>query len=262
MGNSTETEGSKSPGESQVPQAASIAYEGDSNEYVILGNAKYKRSELMEAFGGALNPEASPYPVHKFANPAPLGLAAFAFTTFVLSLYNAQAMGITVPNVVVSAATFYGGAMQFMAGVWELALGNTFGATALCSYGSFWLSYAAILIKSFNIGSGYGDDKDMLANATGFFLLSWAIFTLLLVLVTMKSTVAFCSLFFFLFLTFVLLAAGEFSGKVGVTRAGGVVGVITAVLGWYNAYAGAADRNNTYLTVKPILLPGAKLQHT
>lgn len=262
MGHSSETEGSKSPGELLEPGVATIGYEGDSNEYVILGNTKYKRSELMEAFGGALNPGLTPYPVHKFANPAPLGLAAFAFTTFVLSLFNAQAMGITVPNVVVSAATFYGGAIQFIAGVWELALGNTFGATALCSYGSFWLSYAAILIKSFNIEAAYEEDKDMLANAIGFFLLGWAIFTFFLVLVTMKSTVAFFLLFFFLFLTFVLLAAGEFSGKVGVTRAGGVLGVITAFLGWYNAYAGAADRNNTYLTVKPILLPGAKLHLT
>lgn len=230
-----------------------VRYAGERNEYLIFGNKKYARNELMTAFGGTLNPGLSPYPVHSFANPAPLGLAAFAFTTFVLSLFNSQAMGITVPNVVVGSACFYGGAVQFLAGMWELLLGNTFGATALTSYGAFWLSYASIFIESFGITAAYEDEK-MLSNAIGFFLIGWAMFTFMLCLATMKSTLAFFSLFFFLTITFVLLACGEFSGKIGVSRAGGVFGIITAFIAWYNAFAGVSNRQNSYFTCNPIPL--------
>lgn len=54
---------------------------------------------------------------------------AFASTVLVLSLFNAHARHITVPNVVVGMALFYGGLAQFMAGMWGFAVGNTFCAT-------------------------------------------------------------------------------------------------------------------------------------
>lgn len=247
--NLSDLEGNKS--ESGVSK---VGVAGDSQEYVILGNKKYHKQDLRNAFGGTLTPGVTPYPKRQFGNPAPIGLSGFALTTFVLSLYNAQAMGIKVPNVVVSSATFYGGAVQFLAGMWELLLGNTFGATALTSYGSFWISYSSIFIKSFGITEAY-KDKTMMNNAIGLYLVGWAIFTFMLTLVTAKSTVAFFSLFFSLMITFILLAAGEFTGKVGVTRAGGVIGCICAIIAWYNAYAGVANRFNTYITVRAIPIP-------
>lgn len=218
---------------------------GDGDEFIHIGNQKFNRHELMRAFGGTLNPGLSPPPSHEMANPAAFGLCAFALTTFTLSLYNAQAMGVKVPAVVLGLTCFYGGAVQFLSGVWELVVGNCFAGTALVSYGSFWLSYSCITIKAFGVSAAY-EDPTMLANAIGFFLMGWAIFTFLLVLVTLKSTVAFFCLFFFLDLTFILLAAGEFSGNVGVTRAGGVIGIIAAFWGFYNAYAGVANRSNSY----------------
>lgn len=231
-----------------------VATAGVADEFVIIGNQKFLRHELMRAFGGTLNPGLSPYPVNKFANPAPLGLSAFAMTTLVLSLFNAQAMGITTPNVVVGLACFYGGGAQLLAGVWELVVGNTFGGTALTSYGAFWLSYAAINIKAFGIVEGYADDMDSFHNAVGFFLLAWGLFTLMLTMATVKSTLGFFLLFFFLSITFFLLAAGEFTLKTSVSRAGGVVGVITGFLGFYNALAGVATKQNSYFTVKPVPL--------
>ena len=57
------------------------------------------------------------------------GLFSFASTTLILSLYNLQTRGITAPNVVVGMAIFCGGLAQFLAGMWEFATGNTFGAT-------------------------------------------------------------------------------------------------------------------------------------
>jgi len=74
------------------------------------------------------------------ANPAPMGLAGFALTTFVLSMHNAGAgVDVTAPNgVVLGLALFYGGIVQFAAGMWEMRTGNTFGAVAFASYGGFW----------------------------------------------------------------------------------------------------------------------------
>lgn len=65
----------------------------------------------------------------KLANPAPLGLGAFALTTFVLSCINLKVLDVTEPNLVVALAYGYGGLVQLLAGMWEMAVGNTFGAS-------------------------------------------------------------------------------------------------------------------------------------
>ncbi|CCH42689.1 putative membrane protein [Wickerhamomyces ciferrii] len=232
---------------------------GNNNEYIMIGRTKVLKSELQEAFGGTFSAGVSAPSVHKFANPAPLGLCGFALTTFVLSMFNAQAMGITTPNVVVGSAFFYGGLCQLLAGMWEIALENTFGGTALSSYGGFWLSFGAIHIPWFGIKDAY-DDPIELRNAISFFLLGWTIFTFMLLLCTLKSTVAFFSLFFFLEITFLLLTIGDFTGKTGVSRAGGVFGVITAFIAWYNALAGIATNENSYFTIKGVPMPKPKGQ--
>lgn len=236
------------------PTVGKIQTSGDGDEFVVIGNQKFYKHELMQAFGGTLNPGPIPYPVNQFANPSPLGLCGFAMTTFVLSMVNARAMGITVANVTVGLACFYGGFAQFCAGIWEGLVGNTFAFCALTSYGSFWLAWATINLDAFGIATAYGE-TDQLAGAVGFFLIGWALFTFMLFLCTLKSTVAFSLLFFMLFMTFVLLASGEMTGKVGVTRAGGVFGVLTAFIAFYNAFAGVSTKLNSYITVRPIYLP-------
>lgn len=238
-------------------QVTKIQTSGDNSEYILIGRTKVLKSELLGAFAGTLNPGISAPSPYTFANPAPLGLSAFALTTFVLSLCNARAKGVSTPNIVTGLAIFYGGLTQLLAGMWEIALGNTFGGTALSSYGGFWLSYGAIQIPWFGITAAYTNKAD-LANAVGFYLTGWTIFTFLLLLCTLKSTVAFFSLFFFLDITFLLLTIGEYTHKVGVTRAGGVFGVITAIIAWYNAYAGIATKENSYFNVHVLNLPGAK----
>jgi succinate-acetate transporter protein len=236
---------------------ARVITSGDNNEYIHLGSTKVLKSQLVEAFGGTLNPGYAAPSVHKFANPAPLGLSAFALTTFVLSLINVQARSVTHPNIVTGLAFFYGGLVQLLAGMWEISIENTFGGTALSSYGGFWLAWAAIQIPWFGIKDAYTDPEE-LRNAVSFFLLGWTLFTFILVLCTLKSTVAFFSLFFFLDLTFILLTAGDFTGNVKITKAGGVFGIITAFIAWYNAFAGLATKQNSYFTVGAIPLPGSK----
>src|SRR5919199_2066973 len=96
--------------------------------------------------GGPAVEQAIPSdPTQYIANPAPLGLAAFALTTFVLSVINTGMLGEGAIPVVLGLAAFYGGLGQFAAGVWEFRKANTFGATAFTSYGAFWLSYWAFV---------------------------------------------------------------------------------------------------------------------
>lgn len=225
-------------------------------------------SARLPAFGGEFQPGLyKPTEHRKFANPAPLGLSAFALTTFVLSLINIHVRDLTEPNIVVALAFGYGGLVQLLAGMWEMAVGNTFGATALSSYGGFWLSYAIILTpggfdivaayatKDAATGAATGANINDLNNALGFFLAGWFIFTFLLLICTFKSTVAFFTLFLTLDLAFLCLAIGYLTassdGKVNGTaiKAGGYFGLFAAFLAWYNALAGIMDSSNSFFVI-------------
>lgn len=210
----------------------------------------------MPAFGGAFQPGLYAAPKKGIANPAPLGLSAFALTTFILSLINLQTRGVDEPNLVVASAFAYGGLVQLLAGMWEMAVGNTFGATALSSYGGFWISIGITLTPGgFGIVTALGGGTSpMFLNSFGFFLFGWFIFTFLLLLCTLKSTVAFFMLFFTLDLAFLCLAIGyidNHDGAKNITaiKAGGGFGLLAAFLAWYNAFAGIADSSNSFFVV-------------
>ena len=91
----------------------------------------------------AISRELASEQVRMIADPAPLGLGAFALTTFLLSLVNAGVMDAKTEPVVLGVALAYGGIAQILAGMWEFRNGNVFGATAFTSYGAFWLSFWA-----------------------------------------------------------------------------------------------------------------------
>lgn len=174
---------------------------------------------------------------HTIGDPGPLGLFSFASTTLILSLYNLQTRDITTPNVVVGMAIFCGGLAQLLAGMWEYPRGNTFGAAAFSSYGAFWLSYAAILVPSSGILSAYTSASE-LSSALGIYLITWFIVTFLLLIASLRKNVGLVVLFAFLAITFLLLAAGTFTGSVGATKAGGVMGALTAFVAYYDGLAG------------------------
>jgi len=224
-------------------------------------------SARFPAFGGEFQPGLyRPTTERKFANPAPLGLSAFALTTFVLSLINISARHLAEPNIVVALAYGYGGLIQLLAGMWEMAVGNTFGATALSSYGGFWLSFAIVLTPGgFDIQAAYatvdattgkptGAGANDFTNAFGFFLIGWFIFTFILLLCTLRSTVAFFFLFFFLDMAFMFLGIGYLQATDGVPdkniiKTGGWFGLFAAFMAWYNALAGIADDSNSFFVV-------------
>lgn len=222
-------------------------------------------SARFPAFGGEFQPGLYKPTTHrKFANPAPLGLSAFALTTFVLSLINIGVRDLTEPNIIIALAFGYGGLVQLLAGMWEMAVGNTFGATALSSYGGFWISFAIILTPGFEIIAGYTGDtagKNDLNNALGYYLIGWFIFTTILLLCTLRSTLAFFLLFFTLDLAFLFLALGKLTAtsagaeNVHLNKAGGYFGIFAAFLAWYNAFAGIADDSNSFFVVPVLHLP-------
>jgi succinate-acetate transporter protein len=166
------------------------------------------------------------------ANPAPLGLAAFALTTFVLSALNAgwYTLGANAAPAVIGLALFYGGLGQLLAGMWEFRAGNTFGAAAFSSYGAFWLA----------VGWGLQNGQIRLGTPEiGFYFLAWGIFTFLWLLGTLRTNAALIGVFLFLTLTFIVLAVANFMGSGGSTwtTIGGYLGIITAILAWYTAAA-------------------------
>lgn len=231
-----------------------ISYAGEGDEFVILDGKKYYRHELMRAFAGTLNPGLAPYPKYEFGNASAVGLASFALSTFVLGLYYAGAKGIKVPNVVVGLCIFYGGLVEFLAGVWEFFCGNTFAFTVFCSFGAFWITLGTMNVESFGMLSHY-DDPIMANNAVGLFLLGWGIFTFMMLILTFKATYAFVALFATLDAAFWVLAAGNMIQSQGCIKAGGVLCVISACCGWYAMIAGMADKFNSYITFHGLPMP-------
>lgn len=184
----------------------------------------------------------APTPGSQFADPAGLGLAGFAMTTFLLSLFNAHILHES--GEVLGLAVFYGGIAQFLAGLWEFAKGNTFGAVAFCSYGAFWLSFWYLLTNT--AGSTIG------GNAVAMYLFAWAIFTAYMTIAATKTNVVVLLVFIALTLTFVGLAIGAIApGYETWTKIGGWLGIVTAALAWYGSFATVT--NSTYKrTVLPV----------
>ncbi len=167
------------------------------------------------------------------ANPGPLGLSAFALTTFVLSAANAGL--IAAPQIVIGVAFFYGGLVQLVAGVQEFRRNNTFAATAFCSYGGFWLAVGAIFTPTFGILAAY--KPAALGAALGFFLLGWTIFTLVMFIGSFRQNNALVVVFALLLVTFLLLTLGALAGSSGLSLLGGWLGIATALAAWYTALA-------------------------
>ena len=172
-------------------------------------------------------PIDQPLTTPKIANPAPLGLAGFGLTTVVLSSINAGWLPPEAVPVVVPLAFAYGGIAQLIAGVLEFKTGNTFGMVAFTSYGLFWWWFAFL---RWTIGAGWL--KAPPASAVAVTLLMWGVFTFLLWIVTFRSNKAVWSIFLLLWITFFLLAAGDFGctiGNLSFGKIGGLFGILTGL---------------------------------
>jgi uncharacterized protein len=183
------------------------------------------------------------------ADPAPLGLAAFALTTFVLSAHNAG----WAPDVVwIGLAIFYGGIAQLLAGMWEFRNKNVFGATAFATYGGFWLSLGSfVMIASLTkLGEGLNVDDSL-----GWFLLGFTIFNSYMLLISALVNKAVFGVFLTLEVTEILLTIGFMQPDTDIIKWGGYVGIVTAAVAWYTSAAGVANS----LSETPILPVGSPI---
>jgi len=178
--------------------------------------------------------------INPVADPGPLGLAGFAMTTFVLSMINAKFVPTSIALTFLTLALFYGGIAQMLAGMWEFKKNNTFGATAFTSYGSFWLSLAAIIILENLKLINFGPDRNI---AIGLFLVAWTIFTFYMWVGSLKTNNALVFVFTTLVITYVLLDLAEFK-ILSSSVPGGIMGLVCAAGAWYTSAAGII--NSTY----------------
>jgi succinate-acetate transporter protein len=193
------------------------------------------------------------------ADPGPLGLAAFAGTTFVLSLVNAGLVGDQslvgggLLPLVAALALAYGGLAQLVAGLWEFRTGNTFGAVAFCSYGAFWISFYFIVQAAGSVA------KTELFSGLGLYLWMWGIFTAYMFIASLRTTGAVAVVFLLLAITFIVLGIGNsaLAGGTSVTngtiKLGGYIGIITAIAAWYASFA--AVINSTFGRVVAPVFP-------
>ncbi|MEP7187183.1 MAG: acetate uptake transporter [Rhodanobacter sp.] len=182
-----------------------------------------------------------------FPNPAPLGLAGFALTTWLLSMINAGWYTGDAMNMVIAVALAFGGTAQIIAGVMELPRGNTFGATAFISYGAFWWSFSLFVL--------FLHDK-VPASFVGWYLFLWGVFTFYMWIASLKAPRALQLVFLALWITFFLLAAGDWTGITALHVAGGYGGLITAVLAFYLSAAEVINETHQRM-VLPIGAPPA-----
>jgi succinate-acetate transporter protein len=178
------------------------------------------------------------------ADPAPLGLAGFALTTFLLSGHNAS----WIPDLIwVGPAIFYGGLAQLLAGMWEFRNRNVFGATAFSTYGAFWMGLGLFVIlanttsflSTAKFGSGGNAD---LTNGLAWYLFAFAVFNLYMLIGSMRVNAAVFAVFLTLQITEIVLVIGFFNLSHGGTawwlHAGGWCGIVTAAVAWYTSAAG------------------------
>ena len=176
------------------------------------------------------------------ADPAPLGLAAFALTTFLLSVVNAHWATTSSGSAWLGYAFAYGGLAQLLAGMWEFKNRNVFGATAFSTYGSFWIGLFLWVHFVAPTTKGLEANRDL-----GWILLAFAIFNTYMLIASTQVNIAVFVVFLTLELTEIFLFIGQFSitasdgGTDSMIKIGGIIGVVTAVAAWYASAAGVIN---------------------
>jgi uncharacterized protein len=185
----------------------------------------------------------SPAPAPAVADPAPLGLAAFALTTFLLSAANANWMTHATGAAFLGYALAYGGIGQLLAGMWEFRNRNVFGATAFSTYGGFWIGlyvWFIVIASKAPASAGGAVNKDV-----GWILLSFAIFNTYMLIMSTQVNMAVFLVFLTLEITEIIDAIAKFelgtAATSGTLKIGGYIGMITALVAWYTSAAGVSN---------------------
>lgn len=196
---------------------------------------------------------------NRLANPAPLGLIAFALPTWLFSMVNSGWYNDRSMSIVLAMALVYGGAVLAIAGILAYFRGNTFATVAFLSYAGFYISLVSYL-RVFGVpltgaaatapAAGVGA-ASALAAATpaalapasfiGWYLAIWALFTFYMWVASFRHNMVLNVLFLAWWVSLILLAIGNWTGSTGVYEAGGYAGLVTAFVA---AYLSAAEMVN------------------
>ena len=151
-------------------------------------------------------------------------------TTVLLNLHNAGLFPLS--TMIMGMGVFVGGLAQVIAGIMEFKKNNTFGMTAFCAYGFFWLSLVAVWTFP---NLGIADAAS--AFSMGFYLLLWGLFTTGMFFGTLKITRVHQVVFATLAVLFYLLAIADFTGNAAVRMIAGVEGIVCGLSAFYGAIA-------------------------
>lgn len=166
------------------------------------------------------------------ANPAGLGFAAFGTTTILLSLISAGVLPEGGTAVVIPLALVFGGLTQLVVGIVEFQRGNTFEATASCSYGAFWMWYALLHV----LAAARILDLTAAGPTVGAALLLWGVLTLYLWICTFRQPLVVFLIFLTLWVDYLLLGLGALKEASALTHAGGWLGILCGATALYGSF--------------------------
>src|SRR3954453_4114773 len=166
------------------------------------------------------------------ADPAILGLAAFALPTFMLGWINAEIINKKTAPVVFGLMLFYSGLGQLLVAMWEFRRNNSFGTVSFGSFGMFYLSLWAFF-------QFYAQEVPpaQVGQALGLFFVSWAVLALILWVASLHTTLLVNLIFGFTTILLTLLGLGNFASNTTVLHWGGYAGIVLGIIGWYAAAA-------------------------
>jgi succinate-acetate transporter protein len=193
----------------------------------------------------------TPAPVSGIADPAPLGLAAFALTTFLLSAKNAGWMTHATGNSWLPFALAYGGLAQLLAAMWGFAKKNVVAATGFGTFGAFWVGLGFYILLVVNPAvAAVKSPLDLVAAVTtinhdlAWILLGFAVFTTYTLILVSQTNAALFATFLLLWITLIVLCIGFFNAGAApplapttTIKIGGYLGVVTAAIAWYTSAA-------------------------
>ncbi|KAL4400566.1 Meiotically up-regulated protein 86 protein [Malassezia pachydermatis] len=201
----------------------------------------------------------------RLANPSPMGLMALGSSMFILSILCMGTLSLTSLASLIAVGFGLGGLIMILSSMWEMAVGNTFGATVMATYGGFWISYAIIqtpggfhIVDTISKADGVPGALDNL----GLFFMVWFVVTFIFFMCTLRSTVMLCLMFFLLDIGYLLVGCAYLRNHhngigphLGLLRAGGAFCVLGAINAWYNAYVGMIDNTNSFFLVPEMYFP-------
>ncbi len=195
-----------------------------------------QETQLDAAEGRAPTPEGNGAPMRAttldWGNSAPLALLAFAVTTFMLSMINANAVSIGTTPVVFGVALMFGGLAQLLAGLIQVRTGNTFSGVLFAGFGAFWLSF-------FAIGQLFLKDVPLLqvGHALGLFLYAFGIFVVVMLATSLRTNVVVVVALTIVTAALFLLGAGNYGAHTTLIHWGGYTGLAAAACAFYLALA-------------------------